>query len=551
MLGLLSILSLSLFLYLLSYDGSSYVLEYSLLSSSSTLFTFSAQVDWVSVSFGCVISIISACVFSFACAYMSEDTTFMRFINILLGFVISMLFLVYSASLFSLLLGWDGLGITSFALIIYYQSGESCSAGFHTLMVNRIGDSLMVVSVFSFLGSGLFGYTFLSPAQATLGWLISAACMTKSAHYPFSSWLPAAMAAPTPVSALVHSSTLVTAGIFVMVRLWGTMQLSTTVSEMLLFCGAITCLLGGSAAVFENDVKKLVALSTLSQLGVMGFCLGLGLPSLALFHLYTHALFKSLLFLIVGVFLMMAFGVQDLRLLGGLALKAPVVMVPFMVSSLCLAGAPFMSGFYSKHLILEGAARSGISAFALLVFFVAVGLTGVYVARLLLILSTGRPMVALACESRSAAVLLPLIVLSALSVAAGGVLSVVNPYFIEFTFIPSYFSTAASTLVLVALGIWSLSSVKSLTHKMTWVLGTMFFVTPTVTRSPMLLTGLGKSLLVLESGWLEPAVLSRQLFLRSFTYMSDTMSWPKVGGAIYRSISVLMVVFLFGYLVVV
>nr|AEQ93829.1 NADH dehydrogenase subunit 5 [Myosotella myosotis] len=551
LLGLLFSLSLCFFLSILSYDGSSFLLEYSLFDVSSCIFTFSLQVDWVSVSFGAVICIISCCVFSFACAYMSGDPYFMRFINILLGFVVSMLVLVYSASLFSMLLGWDGLGITSFALIIYYQSSESFSAGFHTLMINRVGDSIIVSSMFLFLGSGLFGYTILSPIECVLGWLVSVACLTKSAHYPFSSWLPAAMAAPTPVSALVHSSTLVTAGIFVMVRIWGTLQLPPMVGEMLLLCGALTCFLGGTAAVFENDVKKLVALSTLSQLGVMGFCLGLGLPYLSLFHLYTHALFKSLLFLIVGVFLMNSFGVQDLRLLGGMSSKAPVVMVPFLVSSLCLAGAPFMSGFYSKHLILEGAAQSGISAFSLLVFFVAVGLTGVYVSRLLLIFVGGSPTIPLSCSSQSWLILMPLLILSVFSVLAGLGLTSTTNYFVEVAFIPSYFSLLASTSIILFLLVWSISSVKTWGIRTAWVLGTMFFVAPTVIRSPMLMSGVSKGLGVLESGWLEPAFLSREVLRSYYNYLSNMMSWPRESDSLYRSLLSLLFISMFAYLVIV
>ena len=205
--------------------------------------------------------------------------------------------------------------------------------------------------------------------------------LTKRAQYPFRSWLPAAMAAPTPVRALVHSSTLVTAGIFLIIRLRYWVPLSSQGARVLLFCGAVTCLLGGWAATYENDLKKVIALSTLSQLGVMVFCLGLGLPSLALFHLYTHALFKALLFIAAGHVLMAAFGAQDIRLLGGVGMLMPFTRVIFGVSRFCLVGAPFLRAFYSKHMILEKIFIGPRSFFSVLLIIVATFFTAKYVSR--------------------------------------------------------------------------------------------------------------------------------------------------------------------------
>lgn len=213
--------------------------------------------------------------------------------------------------------------------------------------------------------------------------LLVLAGLTKRAQYPFSSWLPAAIAAPTPVRALVHSSTLVTAGIFLIIRLRNNIPLDSSCKSVLVFLGAVTCLLGGWAAVYENDLKKVIALSTLSQLGVMVFRLGLGLSNLALFHLYTHALFKALLFLAAGNILMARFGSQDIRLLGSVGLRMPYTVVMFNIRSLCLVGAPFLRAFYSKHLILEIIVSSSLNTISFSIMLFATFFTAKYVMRTL------------------------------------------------------------------------------------------------------------------------------------------------------------------------
>lgn len=183
------------------------------------------------------------------------------------------------------------------------------------------------------------------------------------------------------MSALVHSSTLVTAGIFLIIRLTGNLDLDPAVKRILVFVGAFTCLLGGWAATYENDLKKIIALSTLSQLGVIVFSLGLGLPNLALFHLYTHALFKALLFLSAGQILMARYGSQDIRLLGRVGIRIPFTVVIFNIRRLCLIGAPFLRAFYSKHLILEIIIISSLNLLSFFIILVATIFTAKYVIR--------------------------------------------------------------------------------------------------------------------------------------------------------------------------
>lgn len=250
-------------------------------------------------------------------------------------------------------------------------------------MVNRLGDAIIVVSTFLFVILGQFSFISLTEKFIGVGlvFALAVAGLTKRAQFPFRRWLPAAMAAPTPVRALVHSSTLVTAGIFLIIRLSYRLPLRESLSTVLILLGAVTCLLGGWAATYENDIKKIIALSTLRQLGVIVFSLGLGFPNLALFHLYTHALFKALLFLSAGNILMATYGFQDIRLIGGIGLAMPFTIIIFNVSSLCLVGAPFLRAFYSKHVILEKIAISNLNFSAIVIMFVATIITAKYVSR--------------------------------------------------------------------------------------------------------------------------------------------------------------------------
>nr|YP_004934885.1 NADH dehydrogenase subunit 5 [Ovatella vulcani]AEQ93845.1 NADH dehydrogenase subunit 5 [Ovatella vulcani] len=506
------------------------IYEYELFALSSVSLSFVVVLDKISLSFGAVVTFISACVFTFACKYMEEDVFFYRFIWILLAFVISMNLLIFSGSVFFLLLGWDGLGITSFALIVYYQSHESLSAGFQTLMANRVGDALIVAGSFLFLCLGQYSYVSVTSEMGGLVLLLCVAATTKSAQYPFSSWLPAAMAAPTPVSALVHSSTLVTAGIYLVIRLSHNVPLSEMSSTLMLLCGAVTCLLGGWAATFENDIKKVIALSTLSQLGVMVFSLGLCLPSLALFHLYTHALFKALLFLAAGAILLTSFGTQDIRLLGGVGLSMPLPMVLFNVSSLCLIGAPFLSAFYSKHLILEMAWKSGTNIVALALMLFATAMTAKYVFRTLKAVAWGKMIGPGVSPPLTLFVSVPMLLLGVGAVAGGKLLTSLDISNTEAAFIPAGAGLVISlvTLAGAVLGLL-LEGVRS-----SYSLSTLFFLAPTFSKSHKMLTPLTRILGAVDYGWAEPAVLFKNLLGPLGSFTSKTFSWPNSPSAFVR-----------------
>nr|UKZ48255.1 NADH dehydrogenase subunit 5 [Punctum randolphii] len=497
------------------------VIEFNLMTISSMSFSVAIIFDKISISFGYVVLIISACVFTFACNYMSEDPFFNRFMWLLLSFVLSMNLLIYSGSVIFLLLGWDGLGVTSFALIIYYSSKESLGAGFLTMGVNRLGDVIIMSTMVLFIFSGQF---LIFPVYSSMLLLISVMCvagLTKSAQYPFSPWLPAAMAAPTPVSALVHSSTLVTAGIYLIIRLCINLPLSESAHSMLCFCGSITSLLGGAAAVCENDLKKIIALSTLSQLGVMMFSLGMGFPYMALFHLYTHAMFKALLFLAAGVILMMSFGTQDVRLLGGLLQTSPVVSSFFMISSLCLIGAPFMSSFYSKHVIIELMVSSSLNVFSFFIMLLATFLTSIYVIRSLKIFSWNKRACSVSAYSLSLMNFLPLLILGVMGILSGKLYYSLEYMSNNSIFIPNWFSGLFNVIIIVSLIIgYMMISLKSFS------LAELFFTASVAKLVVNPLSYISLSMKNLDYGWLSPSYLFSNLIYLTSSMSYNFIVWP-------------------------
>lgn len=328
--------------------------------------------------------LISGCVIMFSSRYISHDPFLKRFVWLVMLFVASINMLVFIPSLPALLLGWDGLGIVSFALVIYYQNMKSLSAGMLTILANRIGDVIILLSIGMLVLQGHWIITLLSDFHLA-GYLVLAiiiAAITKSAQIPFSRWLPAAMAAPTPVSALVHSSTLVTAGVFLLIRFYPFLSQRSWFQPTLLFISVLTLLMAGIGANYENDLKKIIALSTLSQLGVIIIRLGIGIVYLSLFHLYTHALFKALLFLCAGIIIHNRSNAQDIRMIGRIAVQSPITVACLNIANLSLCGAPFLRGFYSKDLILETALANPTNGLIVILIFLATGITAAYSLRL-------------------------------------------------------------------------------------------------------------------------------------------------------------------------
>nr|YP_009918942.1 NADH dehydrogenase subunit 5 [Eubranchipus grubii]QMP96522.1 NADH dehydrogenase subunit 5 [Eubranchipus grubii] len=352
-----------------------------LVSVSFLSFIYQAHLDWISLSFLFLVSLISSQVLIYSIYYMGEEVFYERFKYLLLLFVFSMAFLIVSSDGLSLLLGWDGLGVTSYALILFYSNPKSSSSGMITALSNRVGDILILWSLGLSYVLGSWDYMFISIESSYLVIvLLFLASLTKSAQIPFSAWLPAAMAAPTPVSSLVHSSTLVTAGVFLMIRL--SPSFSHTGNFLLILLGSMTALLSGLVAMAEYDFKRIIALSTLSQLGVMMFSLGIGCPLLCYFHLFAHALFKALLFMCSGVIIHSSGGTQDIRRLGSISSLLPFSCLALSVASLSLMGFPFLAGFYSKDMIIESSSME-LLLFPSLAILVAALLTCSYSFRLM------------------------------------------------------------------------------------------------------------------------------------------------------------------------
>nr|WRO45173.1 NADH dehydrogenase subunit 5 [Taocantharis businskae] len=375
--------SVSIFFYLSDFC---LMIEYEVFNLNSSIVCMSILMDWMSLLFMSFVLLISSMVIFYSYEYMHGDLNLSRFIILVVLFVISMMFLIISPNLISILLGWDGLGLISYCLVIYYQNVKSFNAGMLTALSNRIGDVALLMSIAWMMNYGSWNFIYYLDFKSNdycmnfIMIFVILAGMTKSAQIPFSSWLPAAMAAPTPVSSLVHSSTLVTAGVYLLIRF--NYSMNYYMMMFLLFISLLTMFMAGLGANFEYDLKKIVALSTLSQLGLMISILSMGDYILAYYHLLMHALFKALLFMCMGMIIHNLGGCQDIRFMGGLSKQMPLTCLFLNISNLSLCGLPFLTGFYSKDLILEFMSMTYLNMFVYFIFYFSIGLTVSYSYRL-------------------------------------------------------------------------------------------------------------------------------------------------------------------------
>nr|YP_009987499.1 NADH dehydrogenase subunit 5 [Bambusiphaga furca]QBZ37959.1 NADH dehydrogenase subunit 5 [Bambusiphaga furca] len=370
----------SMYMYMFDFHV---IFDYTFFSMNSTEFSFIFFFDWLSMMFLSIVFLISGSVLLYSLDYMRGDLHIIRFYFLVFLFIMSMFMLISMPDLICLMIGWDGLGLVSYCLVIYYQSSMSLSSGYLTLFINRLGDIFLIFCISWCFNYGCWHYTYLYliyDMNFYLMFFLILACMTKSAQFPFSSWLPAAMAAPTPVSSLVHSSTLVTAGVYLMIRF--NMFLMGYFNFFLLNLSLLTILLSGFAAIFENDLKKIIAFSTMGQLSLMIFIINLGCEYLGFVHLLIHAVFKSLLFLCSGFFIYGFLGVQDIRFMGNLTVQSPLISSCFLISLFSLCGLPFYSGFFSKDFIVELFILSKINFFYFFIFFFSIFLTLIYCIRI-------------------------------------------------------------------------------------------------------------------------------------------------------------------------
>nr|YP_010132628.1 NADH dehydrogenase subunit 5 [Enteroctopus dofleini]QQH14297.1 NADH dehydrogenase subunit 5 [Enteroctopus dofleini]WIA66148.1 NADH dehydrogenase subunit 5 [Enteroctopus dofleini] len=538
------------FMYLM-LNNCCYIISWEIFSIMSLFVELDILFDWVSCSFGSLVCLISSSVCIFSISYMKGDINKNRFMMVLMLFVLSMNFLIFIPSFISLILGWDGLGLVSFCLVIYYQNNKSLSAGMLTVLMNRVGDCFILggISLMVLLGHWNYLCIWYFYCFDVCMFFVVVAGMTKSAQIPFSSWLPAAMAAPTPVSALVHSSTLVTAGVFLMIRFYYCLKNVDNFSEFIIFISIMTTFMSGVCAIYEFDMKKIIALSTLSQLGVMMMSLGMNMPMLALFHLYTHAMFKALLFLCGGNIIHCYNGMQDIRLIMGVSYNLPLTSVVMNISNMALCGFPFLAGFYSKDLIIEKMMSSNMNFFLSLFGLFGVCLTMLYSLRMSLFMIWGNvsSVVYLNMKDNDVYVIVSMLILSFGAMFGGIMIQSVIMSFNEVIFLPLFYKMMVMMLLflslLVSLSVWvSISSIY-VSNIFVWFNSKMWFLS-SLSGYPFLLmmkniTNI--NLKVVDMGWLE--IMSGQgIFLLVSKIMFFMERWMVVMFNIYLIIIVIFII---------
>ena len=360
------------------------LLEWNILRISCRPIIFHLIADPIGIIFSCTVLFISANVLSFSTIYIKNDIFINRFTIIVLLFVLSINILIFLPHFIILLLGWDGLGFTSFILVIYYQNSRSLSAGIITALSNRIGDAIILIAIACTLHQGhwyIINIRHNPNIISSQTILIILAAITKRAQIPFSRWLPAAIAAPTPVSALVHSSTLVTAGVFLLIRFYPFLHSINNFNLIITIIAASTIIIAGLRALRECDIKKIIALSTLRQLGLIILAIGINIPKLAYSHIITHALFKALLFICAGSLINYHNHTQDLRWIGITTSQIPITTTCITVANIALCGLPFISGFYSKDIIIEWTIHSPTNYIIFILSILSIRLTRAYSIR--------------------------------------------------------------------------------------------------------------------------------------------------------------------------
>nr|AEG67037.1 NADH dehydrogenase subunit 5 [Ceratosolen solmsi] len=383
---LVSIFSL-LFSLMMLLSKNSYFLEWSIFMLNSVNVNMFIYVDWMSLMFMFIIMLISSSIMLYCSEYMSLDNYKNRFFFLVFFFIMSMLSMIFSPNMVSILLGWDGLGLISYLLVIYYNNQSSYNSGKLTILMNRVGDVMIMMSIGLMFMLGSWNFMNYNSMNWMILVLIMISSFTKSAQIPFSAWLPAAMAAPTPVSSLVHSSTLVTAGVYLLIRFHYLMDKNIYIMDYIKVTGLITMMLAGVSAIFEYDLKKIIAFSTLSQLGMMMMIYGMKQYELVFFHLIVHAIFKSMMFMCSGAIIHIMGDSQDIRMMGNVKVSMPLTLSILMVSSFSLCGMPFFSGYYSKDKILEFIFLSHFPYLMKLMVYFSVMLTIVYTFRMMQFLS--------------------------------------------------------------------------------------------------------------------------------------------------------------------
>lgn len=393
----------------LTFDGA----WYTWLAVGDQSFAIGLLVDKLSSIMLVVVTSVSLMVHIYTIGYMAEEEGYSRFFSYISLFTFMMLVLVLSNNFVQLFFGWEGVGLVSYLLIGFYIKRESAIfANLKAFLINRIGDFgflLGIGLILTYTGSLNYSTVFANlqnfaavTMPGTTWDLITVICvllfmgaMGKSAQFPLHVWLPDSMEGPTPISALIHAATMVTAGVFMVARLSPIYNMSHTALAIIIYAGGINCLFLGILGIVQNDIKRVIAYSTLSQLGYMAVALGCGAYSIAIFHLLTHAFFKGLLFLAAGSVIVSLHHEQDMRNMGGLSRYMPISYITMLIGSLALAGIPPFAGFFSKDMILEAATlvwHLGLPGgnFAVFTVYTSVIVTAIYSFRLIFMTFHGK-----------------------------------------------------------------------------------------------------------------------------------------------------------------
>lgn len=383
---------------------------YNWMTIAGLKFEIGFLIDSLTALMMCVVTFVSLMVHIYTVGYMKDDEGYNRFFSYISLFTFAMLMLVMSNNLLQLFFGWEAVGLVSYLLIgFWFKRPTATAASMKAFLVNRVGDFGFIIGVgllVAYTGSLNYEEIFAHKQElaklllpGTDWMLITVACiclfigaMGKSAQFPLHVWLPDSMEGPTPISALIHAATMVTAGIFMVARMSPLFELSDTALSFILIIGSITALFMGFLGVIQNDIKRIVAYSTLSQLGYMTVALGASAYSVAIFHVMTHAFFKALLFLAAGSVIIGMHHVQDIRQMGGLRKYMPITWITSLIGALALIGTPFFSGFYSKDSIIEAVHNSTIygSGFANFAVIASVFVTAFYSFRLYFLVFHGK-----------------------------------------------------------------------------------------------------------------------------------------------------------------